>query len=290
MKKMLLFLSVITLSFAVKITAQETNISKPEVMILGVFHFAYPNNDRTKIEKKDQIDFRSGERKREIEELVTLLEKYKPTKIAVEIKTWSQRHTDSLYQEYLKGNFDLPINESYQLGFKLAKILNLPKVYCIDAWGNISGYFTGDNKTVFNLRKEKENLLTEYEKYTDSLLALKRNEPQKDNGKGESGYKSITEILSGLNSPGNLALDNAKYLNELSSFEEKEYDYAGADWISASWIDRNLRIFRNIRRITESNEDRILVIFGAGHAFLLNDFLKGSLKYNVVPVLNYIKN
>ena len=290
MKKMLLFLSVITLSFAVKITAQETNISKPEVMILGVFHFAYPNNDRTKIEKKDQIDFRSGERKREIEELVTLLEKYKPTKIAVEIKTWSQAHTDSLYQEYLKGNFDLPINESYQLGFKLAKILNLPKVYCIDAWGNISGYFTGDNKTVFNLRKEKENLLTEYEKYTDSLLALKRNEPQKDNGKGESGYKSITEILSELNSPGNLALDNAKYLNELSSFEESEYDYAGADWISASWIDRNLRIFRNIRRITESNEDRILVIFGAGHAFLLNDFLKGSLKYNVVPVLNYIKN
>lgn len=289
MKKIFLLLSLSFLAISLNVTAQIRTSKKPKVMVLGVFHFSYPNMDRIKTEKKDQIDFTSEERKREIEDLVKLLKKFKPTKIAIEDKTWSQNRIDSLYKNYLNDNFALPINESYQLGFRLAKILNLPKVYCIDTWGNISGYFTGDNRAIFNIRKEKENLLNEYEKYTDSLMALKNNEAPDDKNKGENKYMTIREIIYGLNTPEKLGQENAKYLNELSSFEEKEFDYAGTDWISASWINRNLRIFRNIKRITENKEDRILVIYGAGHAFLLNEFLRNSLNYEVVPVLNYIK-
>lgn len=39
---------------------------RADVMILGTFHFAYPNLDRIKIEEKDQLDFSSTERQEEM--------------------------------------------------------------------------------------------------------------------------------------------------------------------------------------------------------------------------------
>lgn len=41
-------------------------------------------------------------------------------------------------------------------------------------------------------------------------------------------------------------------------------DYAGADLLAA-WYQRNMRIYQNIVKLVESSNDRILVIFGAGH-------------------------
>jgi hypothetical protein len=41
-------------------------------------------------------------------------------------------------------------------------------------------------------------------------------------------------------------------------------DYAGSDLL-AMWYQRNIRIYRNIIALVDSPEDRILVIYGAGH-------------------------
>jgi Family of unknown function (DUF5694) len=41
-------------------------------------------------------------------------------------------------------------------------------------------------------------------------------------------------------------------------------DWAGADLV-AEWVRRNLRIYTNVVRLADSPNERILVIFGAGH-------------------------
>jgi len=41
-------------------------------------------------------------------------------------------------------------------------------------------------------------------------------------------------------------------------------DYAGPDLLAA-WYQRNIRIYNNIVRLVESPNDKILVIYGAGH-------------------------
>jgi hypothetical protein len=41
-------------------------------------------------------------------------------------------------------------------------------------------------------------------------------------------------------------------------------DYAGPDLLAA-WFQRNIRIYNNIVQLIESPNDRILVIYGAGH-------------------------
>jgi hypothetical protein len=66
----------------------------------------------------------------------------------------------------------------------------------------------------------------------------------------------------------------------------KDKEYPGVDLL-ADWYKRNLKIFSNIRRITESKNDRILVIFGASHAKLLQQFIKDSAGYNLERADNY---
>jgi len=41
-------------------------------------------------------------------------------------------------------------------------------------------------------------------------------------------------------------------------------DYAGPDLLAA-WYQRNIRIYHNIVKLVDSPNDRILVIYGAGH-------------------------
>ena len=50
-----------------------------------------------------------------------------------------------------------------------------------------------------------------------------------------------------------------------------------------------MKIFAHLIRITDSPGDRILVIYGAGHAKLLNQFAKESGYYDVESPLKYLK-
>jgi hypothetical protein len=263
-----------------------TEKERAEVMILGTFHFAYPNLDRIKIEEKDQLDFTSPKRQKEIELLVEQIAQFKPTKIAVELKTWSQSKVDSLYREYLNDNYELPINESYQIGFRLAKLLKHERIYCVDAWGNINDYFDGDNKNVFTPKEEKLSMFEKLKDYSDSLL----NNEKRNVGESKSSIhsKTLQEILIESNQPEKINRDHAGYLNDLFLFEENYGDYAGVDWISTSWFNRNMRIFRNIQRITESADDRIFILYGSGHLYLLQNYLESSQKYNIISVLDYL--
>ncbi len=284
---LLVFLILVVCNKIIAQSEGNKEIIGAEVMILGTFHFAYPNLDRIKIEEKDQLDFTSPERQKEIEQLVEQIAQFKPTKIAVELKTWSQHKIDSLYNEYLKGNYELPINESYQVGFRLAKMLNHKRVYCVDAWGNINEFFDGDNINVFTPKKEKLSMFEKLKAYSDSLLTADKDNVDERNS---SVYnKTLQEILYESNQPDKISRDHASYLNNLFLFEEHEGDYSGVDWLSASWFNRNMRIFRNIQRITESADDRIFILYGSGHLYLLQSLLAESQRYNVVSVLDYIK-
>ena len=66
--------------------------------------------------------------------------------------------------------------------------------------------------------------------------------------------------------------------------------YPGANWVGNHWYPRNLKVFVNLTRITESPEDRILVIIGAGLVFLLQQFLEDSGDYIIESPLKYIKS
>ncbi len=108
--------------------------NKAEVLVLGTFHFAFRDLDIIKTDESNKIDILSPERQAELVDVIERLIKFNPTKIAIEQRSWSQPIIDSLYKKYLSDSLGLPVGEMYQLGFRMAKMLNHNQIYCIDEW------------------------------------------------------------------------------------------------------------------------------------------------------------
>lgn len=90
-------------------------------MTLGVFHFNYPNLDKRLIATGDEVDVLLPRYKAEIEELVSRIEEFRPTHIAVEIEPGYQSQYGSLHDAYLSGTFKLGRDEVFQIAFRVGK-------------------------------------------------------------------------------------------------------------------------------------------------------------------------
>ena len=99
---------LLVFSFYLSFTINAQDI---KVLTLGTFHFDFPNLDIKKIESGDQIDVLQPKYQDEIADVVTRLSRFKPNIIAIEVSPEYQSRTDSLYLEYLDGNYSLGRNE-----------------------------------------------------------------------------------------------------------------------------------------------------------------------------------
>jgi hypothetical protein len=76
-----------------------------KALLLGSFHFGYPNLDSHKTDSSKMLDVLSPKSQQEIRQLVAILASFKPTRIYVESR--SQRYTDSVYKAYVAGKHAL---------------------------------------------------------------------------------------------------------------------------------------------------------------------------------------
>lgn len=269
----------ILLTIILVLTTVSTFAQQVEVLSLGTFHFAFYNADVIKTAKKDQIDVLDAKYQREIEEIVSKLSKFKPTHIAVEVDPEKQSHIDSLYQKFLNGDYQLGRNETEQLGFRMAKQFGHQKLFCVNAWG-----------------KHSEEVLRVLDG-TDSIANLKFMDYFYNNPdtsifyNRESVFKThgILEELRQSNSEGDLKKDLGNYLISIFKYESEDNEYFGVDFTTSWWFNRNLRIFRNIQKIDTKPGDRIVVIFGSGHANILNPLFDVSPEYKLVNTNEYLK-
>jgi len=261
--------------FAKLVAAQSP---QTEVMTLGTFHFNFPNLDVKKISKNDQIDVLDPVYQKEIADIVHKISVFKPTIIVIERQPSEQHHTDSVYGQYVLGNYQLKRAEEEQIGFRLARQMGLQKLYCVDEWGN------------FN---EKINSIING---TDSVEA-KRFESYFENNPDASKRlntvplfktKGILAELRQSNDETNIKKSLGNYLVGLFKYESQERDFTGVDFETGRWFNRNLKIFRNIQRIAAWPSDRILVIYGAGHLNLLNYFFDCSPEYQRVKTNDFL--
>ncbi|MGO1585016.1 MAG: hypothetical protein ACTHXJ_03475, partial [Mesonia sp.] len=96
----------------------------PKVLLVGSFHFNYPGLDAHKASEKEKINIYSKKRRRELQELLDYLSKFKPTKIVVE----SGKNTGYLrknYERYQNGTEELYASETSQIGMRLVDRFDL---------------------------------------------------------------------------------------------------------------------------------------------------------------------
>ena len=246
-----------------------------KVLILGSFHFKDAGLDSYKPEF--DIDIMSNERQEQVQEVVAALARFQPTHVAVEAKAERQAQLDERYQRYLAGDFELPSGELYQLGFRLAKVMQHKGVWAVDAPAR--RYTDALSARKWAAENGQRDLL---EPLWD--LQFDRLYRYYDKQKTE---QTLRETLLERNSEENLLRNHGNYLVgpfEVGSTNGDENElYPGADATTA-WYNRNLRIFANLQRLSPRKGARIVLIIGAGHVAILRHAIRASPQYEWVEL------
>ena len=274
-----------------KVNTQQIT-QKPTIMILGSVHLSNETLDAFDL-KMD--DVRAPKRQREIEQLVKQLKDFKPTKIAFEVddKTHGTGFQAN-YQGYLNGTYELNRSELDQIGFRLAKLMGHPKLYCVDYrldYRKDDPFMPWDEFDVtlvdyrgFANKHNQEHLLS------PSGFTVKGKVTQDEKGKfwiEPEEYEPIIDLYIRFNEPEGRRLDHQKYMRWFTRIGLGD-QYPGANWLSHYWYDRNIKIYVNLTRITESADDRILLIIGAAHVYLIQQFFEESGDYIIENPLRYL--
>ena len=255
--------------FTVLLSPQLFAKNLAQVMPFGTFHFANPGLDKV---KTNVINVLTEENQRYLEALSKRIANgFKPTQVLLECDKKNNVTLNENFNKYLVGDFSLPVNETYQLGFRIARLAGLDQVICYDErevhW-QPGALFEEVPKSNPALQKEMDALIATFTK--------QMNDMHQNN--------SLAEILRANNDQRKDAENRAFYIltNEVGAYGS----YSGAD-ASASWWQRNFRMYANIQHAAQHGE-RVLVIGGQGHTSILKGFVSDDAKRELVSPVPYL--
>lgn len=238
-----------------------------EIMILGTFHFKTAGNrDQFKLNS----DILSDQRQREVLELVDVLERFAPTKIAVEHPQEEGGELQKKYRAYLDGGKEPGVGEIYQLGFRLAKRLGHDKLHCVDWNEAVPGV-----GSVFQWMAENPS------EHVEELN--RRSKESYERGQRHLEDSTLLEHFIYMNQPERCAEDHRSYL-EFARLDEGPWP-VGAGWVGQYWYYRNLRIWKNTAELFREPDERVLLLIGAAHVHLLSQFFREAGQVSVADTV-----
>lgn len=236
-----------------------------EVMVVGTYHMSNPGQDLHNTRADDVL---VPKRQRELEAIASALLRFAPTRVAVE---WPADVTSERYRRYRDGTLDASRNEVVQLGFRLADAAALAEVDGID----VDGDFPYPAVEAFaKTHGQAARLERAHATIAGSVSELQQTI---DGG-------SIAQALRYLNDPQRITRDNAFYREML--FLGDGTEQPGVDLLAA-WYRRNLAICAHLLQRTKPG-DRVVVFYGAGHAFLLRQCVAETPGYRLVEPAGYL--
>ncbi len=252
---------------------QAATVAKPRQMLLiGSPHLANNNRD---IVKTAIPDVTTPDRQPEIEALVAALARFRPTRIAVEWQTRNQAKLDQRYAAYRAGSYRLTANEVDQIALRLAARLNLAQIDAID-WNEVPAMPEVEyDWSVYAPANGMQDRV-------DTLRA--RGQAKEDADAATRRCTNVAAWYRAFNTPATRAAMHRPYFGYARIGDAGRNP--GATWVGL-WYARNLRIFANLERISRPGE-RVLVLYGAGHGYLLDQFARESGAFGVVDPLAYL--
>ncbi|HRH69111.1 MAG TPA: DUF5694 domain-containing protein [Flavobacteriales bacterium] len=249
------------------------------VLLVGTFHFGYPGLDAHKTAESDQVDVLSPQRQKEMAELAGVIMRFRPNKIAMETQGgWLM----SEYRTHKAERTSLGRNEYYQIGFRIMDMAGIDTLYAVDADPLMNDLYEGPDSLLH--RPWLDSLYAGWDWGGEDAISQRYTELYKQQDLFERDHTLLESFLA-LNDDHALDRGFGAYLH--GGFELS--DHRGADILSLHWYDRNLRIFRNIQEITTSPDDRILVLFGAGHMGILKHLFECSPQYALVRLSELVE-
>lgn len=240
---------------------------RAQILVLGTYHFDNPGLDVVKTEVADVL---TPAKQAEIKQVIEALARFRPTKIAVEVRADGAPRLDSLYAAYRAERHTLSRSEVQQLGFRLAERFGHPLLYPVDHGGEFPF------GAVMRYAQEHDPAFVQRVQQATAEMAAENNRHQRQN--------SIGEILRLENDPARIEKGHAMYV-EIARVGAGD-SYVGADLL-AKWYERNIRIFSDLQRLAQPG-DRLLIIFGAGHAAILRQLIASDPQLELIEASAFL--
>jgi hypothetical protein len=248
-----------------------------EVMILATYHMGNPGRDLHNA-KIDPVT--TPEKQAELEAVAVALARFKPTAIAVESVASDQ--STMLDANFLKfGSSDLTTNsnETVQLGYRLAARLKLNRVYAVDEQDHEGepSYFPYATLQQWAATHGRSTELDVIQAEVGTIAAQLEKAQR---------TKTVGQLLATINDPQSPygAASHAVYMKLLGFGAGTEQPGAV---LNGRWYTRNAIIFSKIRQVARPG-DRIVVVFGSGHAYWLRHFIIETPQYRLVEASPFL--
>ncbi|GAB3510488.1 hypothetical protein GCM10027341_48900 [Spirosoma knui] len=245
---------------------------RTKILLLGTIHFTPSPTDTY---KNEAMTISSNKRQQEINAVVERLAKFQPNQICIEMTLSEQQRMDSIYQQFLKGSYQLKNDEIDQLALPTAQKAGLKRVTCV----NYRGRYEPGPVVEFAKNNDQLAITTASDEYGRSCMA-EIEQKQKS--------QSVGNFLAFLNTPYALNKNLAYYTNYLARIG-KGNNYIGTDLV-ADWYATNLHIYTNIIRAIQPSDKAIIVIFGQGHIPILKHLFESNATFEVVEVDKILAN
>ncbi|HNB50756.1 MAG TPA: DUF5694 domain-containing protein [Anaerolineales bacterium] len=238
---------------------------KTQILLIGTFHMANPGQD---IHNVEAVDVLTSPRQAELDAVTAALARFHPTQVAVE---WPAEVTDERYAKFLAGTLPESRNEVVQLGFRLAKACEIPRVLGFDMPGDFPFEAVQAWAEANGRMGAIEQLLAEGAAAVEEISARQQK-------------MTIGQLLRYLNEPELITLNHAFYPPMLKLGSGN--DQPGAALLAA-WYARNLAICARVVQEMEPG-GRMVVFYGQGHIYLMRQFLSEQADIELVDASLYL--
>ncbi len=252
---------------AARIPTQAAVVPRTPVLFVGMQHFV----SRANVYNVSVGNVLTKKRQTEIAGISGTLARFRPTIVVVE-RTHGTSMLSEHYRQFLRGRFILPADEPYQIGFRVAKTAKVREIQDID-------YFNGfpyDAVVDYANEHGQRALLDACDRLNRRVIAHER---------GLLRTGTLGDVLRYINEPAIVRDSAACYM-----YEDRIGDasHPVGPTLLTDWYARNLRLFANLARLIHGPHERVLILYGQGHEYLMQQFIAASPNLRLINPNAYL--
>lgn len=231
---------------------------KPQIMIVGSHHY----RENFSSSEPNEVFLNS------LETLRGYLIDFEPSRVCIELEKDIQGTVDEYYSHYDPSKFYK--NESYDLGFYIGEHLSLKSILAIDRMGDSDD--STDLSSAYEWAKENDELFIQRIEGSQSFHSNLRE------------LNDAYQITLELNKPLNYKRDEELYGHMMLLGEDWKTSIPWLSW----WYKRNMIMVNNITENLDDT-DKVIVIVGSDHVYILKQMLESSNAFNVMTFYEWME-
>ncbi|HZW15906.1 MAG TPA: DUF5694 domain-containing protein [Brevundimonas sp.] len=248
-----------------------------QVMVLGVPHLDNPGQD---VHNAVIDPVTTPEKQAQLARIAQDLARFRPTAIALErVAPDSSTMVDPHFADFSSDWLLSRPDERVQIGYRLAALAGVDRVYAVDEQDRDGqpGYFPYRAVVAWAESNGRTADLQAWGGVVQDYLADVERRQRTE---------TLGRLLADANAPGMpMSTANAAMYYQFLRFGSGD-EYPGAD-LNGRWYTRNAVIFARLMQVARPG-DRIVLMFGSGHAYWLRHFASTTLGYVLVEPTDYL--